>query len=135
MIAEFDSIFHENGFIFVNESNKDIEAQMAARVDGQRTASKLGHELSTKGSLRTTRKGSGPTFKQGEKTGGADSMNIEVDSKTGGPNRVIDADFHNRREAKIQERRAKNKRISIRLLERRREKLNKNQQLLWSLLN
>lgn len=109
MITEFDSIFHENGFIFVNEMKKDIEAQMAGRVEGQRNASKMGHTYS-KGIIRKTRKDSGYVKTGGFKTGGADACNTAVDPDTGKGTKVP-KQYHNDKEAVKQKNRAEKKGI------------------------
>ena len=46
MITEFDSIFHENGFIFVNEFNSDIKRKNAIENAGRHLTGR--HDFNTK---------------------------------------------------------------------------------------
>ena len=110
MITEFDSIFHENGFIFVNEAKKDIAAQMAARVDGQRAASKEGHYFG-KGKVRQI-------HKNHDKVGSVDQNNLNVDNQTGKSNKMsstFNKEYYDKKEKEIQERRAKKKQLASKI--------------------
>ena len=110
MITEFDFIFHENGFIFVNEMKKHVEAQMAGRVEGQRNASKFGHEWG-KGNLRQTRKGSLVPGIPGYKAGGADARNQAIHHDTGRP-KNLSKQYHDEVEATRQKNREKRKNVA-----------------------
>ena len=61
MVTDFTSMFHESGFVFVNEFKSDIALNNARRVERQRISSKVGHSDGKGASRRETRSDDGST--------------------------------------------------------------------------
>lgn len=67
MVTDFTSMFHESGFIFVNEFKSDIKYNNDVRVERQRDSSKEGHRVG-KGVVHRVRKSDSGYTRSGSTT-------------------------------------------------------------------